>query len=202
MRFRLIIYFFVSLVIIDLIVINYFIFTNRSSPNFPSVASTPDLSVLTDRISRLESTVISLQSVTPVPTLSAARASLPTGTKHVTYLPINGQFSQLSYDWVDVPTASFYFDTADYPGLISVNFEANMKLFNGNGLAFARLYDTTHAAPIPGSQVQTGSQSDTMVTSAPLTFLDGHNLIKVQIKSLTADTTYFNSARLIITSKF
>jgi hypothetical protein len=202
MRFKIILYFFISLVIIDLIIINYFLFTNRSPQNPASPSPAPDLSVLTDRVSRLESTVISLQSATPVPTLSAARAPLPTGAKHVTYLPINGQFNQLSYDWVDVPTSSFYFDTKDYPGLVSVTFEANIKLFNGNGFAFARLYDVTHSAPIPGSQVQTGSQLDTIVTSNPLTFLDGRNLIKVQIKSLTADTTYFNSARLIITSKF
>ena len=192
---RFLTYFLVSLLIIDLIIVNYFVFTPKTPQNTPLVFPTPDLS-------SIKATITALQSATPVPTTSAVKTITPVGTKHVTYLPITGSFNQLSYDWVDVPTSSFNFDTADYPGLISVTFEANMKLFNGNGLAFARLYDSTHSAPIPNSQVQTNSQSDTMVTSAPLTFLPGRSLIKVQIKSLTADTTYFNSARLIITSRY
>jgi len=196
------IYFLSAIIIADLVFLNYSFFSkNKFPPNIPAT-STPDLSALTAKISQLESAVTTLQSVTPIPTLTVPRIPTAPISRHVNYLPINGAFNQLSYDWIDVPTSDFYFDTGDYPGLISVNFEANMKLFNGNGLAFARLYDVTHAAPIPGSQVQTGSQQDSMVTSSPLTFLTGHNLIRVQIKSLTADTTYFNSGRLIITSKY
>lgn len=197
-----IVYFFISLAIIDLIILSYFVFTNKPSQNIPAALPTPDQSALTTRISNLESAVSALQSVTPIPTVSAVKTQSASAVKHISYLPINGSFSQLSYDWVNVPGSEFYFDTADYPGLVSVVFEANIKLFNGNGFGFARLYDSTHAAPIPGGQVQTKSQVDTIVTSSPLTFLPGRNLIKVQIKSLTADTTYFNSGRLIITSKY
>jgi hypothetical protein len=196
-------YFLIAICLVDLIFLNYSFFTKNSLKiTTPAPQPVSTTSSLDTRVSQLESSITAMQSATPVPTSSASPAPISTASRHVSYLPINGSFSQLSYNWVDVPTSSFYFDTGDYPGLISVNFEANMKLFNGNGLAFARLYDATHSAPIPGSQFQTGSQQDTMITSPPLTFLTGHNLIKVQIKSLTADTTYFNSARLIITSKY
>ena len=197
-----IVYFFISLAIIDLIILNYFVFINKPVSQIPSAQPTPDQSALTTRISNLESAVTALRSVTPIPTVSAIKTQSPSAVRHISYLPINGSYNQLSYDWVNVPGSEFYFDTVDYPGLISVVFEANIKLFNGNGLAFAQLYDSTHAAPIPGGQVQTKSQVDTIVTSSPLTFLPGRNLIKVQIKSLTADTAYFNSGRLIITSRY
>lgn len=209
MRIKLF-YFLLITSLADLIFLNYTFFSKNNPPFLQgeSPRSSGEAGVssalpsLAAQVSQLESAVTALQSATPVPTFPASKNSLPTVARHVSYLPINGSFSQLSYDWVNVPTSDFYFDTGDYPGLISVNFEANMKLFNGNGLAFARLYDATNFAPIPGSQVQTGSQLDSIITSAPLTFLAGHNLIKVQAKSLTADTTYFNSGRLIITSKY
>jgi len=202
-----IIYFFISLAIIDLIILNYAFFVNNPLkktivPTLQVVPIASDSSALASRVSQLESTITALQSITPAATLSSPKTALPTASRHLTYLPISGSFNQLAYDWVDDPTSDFYFDTIDYPGLISVTFEASMKLFNGNGLAFTRLFDVTHQVAVPGSQIQTGNQADTIVTSGPLNFMAGHNLIRVQIKSLTADTTYFNSGRLIIVSKF
>jgi len=86
----------------------------------------------------------------------------------------------------------------DYPGLKEIYFEANLKLFNGNGIAYARLYDSTHGIGVQGSEVQTSSQANTVVESGKLSFWGGKNLIKVQSRSLTADTAVYNSGRLRI----
>lgn len=121
--------------------------------------------------------------------------------KTTTYVNISGPGSTLSNNWVDLSGTEFYFDTRDFPGLVNVYFESNMKLFNGNGLAFIRLFDSTHGVGVQGSEVQTNSQTDVIVTSGQVSFYAGKNLIKVQAKSLTADTTIFNSGRLKITTE-
>jgi len=123
-------------------------------------------------------------------------------TSHVSYVNISGGFGQVAYDWVDVPASQFYFNKADYTGLQQIKFESNMRLVNGNGKAFVRLFDETNGVAVTGSQVETGNQDDTIVVSEAINFMSGNNLIKVQIKSLTADTTYFNSGRLVITEEY
>lgn len=146
-------------------------------------------------------------SITPtaIPTIKKESITIKSAPKqkkkNTFYVDVPGSGSLLSYDWADLSTTQFYFDTSDFPGLKNIYFEANMKLFNGNGLAFARLFDSTHGIGVQGSEVQTGSQKDTIVTSGQVTFFAGKNLIKVQIKSLTADTTVFNSGRLKITTE-
>jgi hypothetical protein len=165
-----------------------------------------DEEVLNKRITDLETEVADLKlasnsSKTETKEVSIA-STVNTKSRHVSYVPISGGFSQIAYDWTDVPASQFYFEKSDYPGLKEIKLESNMKLFNGNGKAFVRLFDVTHGVALSGSQVETSSQSDTVVTSEAINFMNGKSLIKVQIKSLTADTTVFNSGRLVITSEY
>lgn len=142
-------------------------------------------------------------SSTPNPTPTATpsvSASTPISKKdrRVIYLPIPGNGGQLSYDWYTLPGTDFYFDLADFPGFKEIYFEANIRLLNGNGTAFVRLFDTTNSFIVQNSQIQTNNQVSTAIVSSPLTFHSGKNLIKVQVKSLTADTAIFDSGRLKI----
>ena len=95
----------------------------------------------------------------------------------------------------------FYFDTRDYPGLTEVYFEANMKLVDGNGRAYVRLYDITHGIAPSGGENDTTSQADVWTTSQKVYFWAGRNYIRVQAKSLTADTAVFNAGRLRIVTE-
>lgn len=199
---------FFSLIILNLLLLNYQLFKPTNSPvqiSAPSPQPTPDLSTIQKiqtKLVKLEEKLNNISSPSPIQIPPNTPAAISKKTKHISYLPITGNFSLLSYTWANVPTSQFYFDTADYPGLKGIVFEANLKLLNGNGLAKAQLYDITHSVALPGSQVQTASQQDQIIASSPVTFLSGKNLIQVQIQSLTADTTVFNSGRLIITSEY
>lgn len=144
----------------------------------------------------------------PTPTIIPSVSSLPPSliqtrekSLHVTYIPIPGNGSQLSYDWYTLTTTDFYFDTNDFPGLKAIYFEANIRLLNGNGTAFVRLFDTTHNFIIQNSQIQTNNQTSTAVVSKSLTFHSGQSLVKVQLKSLTADTAIFDSGRLKVVTE-
>jgi hypothetical protein len=148
------------------------------------------------------------QTILPTPTAELFISAAPTATavkptihtKRTTYLPIPGSGSVLDTNWTDILGTDFYFSTADFPGLKEAYFEANFRLFNGNGLAFLRLFDVTHGVELWGSQIQTSSQPFITLSSGNITFRPGNNLLRVQAKSLTADTTVFNSGRLKIIS--
>lgn len=135
---------------------------------------------------------------TPTPIVVYKTVEKPK-TKNVVYLPVPGTGSSTESSWTDLSGTDFYFDTRDYPGLISIYFEANIKLFNGNGMAYVRFFDVTHGIGVQGSDVSTSSQTSTPVESGMVTFWSGKNLIRVQAKSLTADTAVFEGGRLKIT---
>lgn len=119
-----------------------------------------------------------------------------TKTRSVTYVPIPGTGSTMSNVWTNLAGTDFYFNTADYPGLVEVYLEANVRLINGNGVAYFQLADITHGTGVQGSDLSTSSQTSTLVTSGRVIFWAGKNLIRVQAKSLTADTAVFDGGRL------
>lgn len=188
--------FLVIILIIDLVIMHSLLayLTYRSFVTsapvavvIPSVTPQPTLQIITP----FPSPTISL----PAPTKIQIKP-----TKRVTYVSIPASGSTLANVWTDLPGTEFYFDSADFPNLTEVNFEANIKLFNGNGLAFVRIYDIAHGIGVPGSEIQSNSQAGTAVVSGRITFWTGKNMFRVQAKSLTADTTIFNGGRLKITT--
>lgn len=137
-------------------------------------------------------------SGTPKITLPAQTKTL-NKVRSVSYVPIPGSGStNNSSDWVNLPSTEFYLDKNDFPGLVETDFEANISLINGNGLAMVRLWDVSHSIAVVGSEVQTSSQTPKLVVSGNLNLWSGKNLYRVQVKSLTADTTIFGSGRLKI----
>ena len=146
------------------------------------------------------------ESPTPTEKVSTENGVSPatsqTKIKSVSYVPIPGDGSTLSTDWVSLPGTDFYLSKSDYPGLTGVYFEANMRLMNGNGAAFLRIYDATHGVGVSGSEVQTSNQGSSFVSGGPLSLWEGTNHYLVQARSLTADTTIFESGRLKIISEY
>lgn len=134
----------------------------------------------------------------PVPTVNTVTKVLTPKTKSIQYIPVSGSGSTLENKWTDLRGTEFYISTDDYPNLVGAYFEANMKLLNGNGTAYLRLFDMTAGVEVWGSEISTNSQDFTSVSSGKMTIRNGTHLYRVQAKSLTADTTVFNSGRIKI----
>ena len=182
---------------------------NKGNTELVAIDEVKEESGVEDRVSDLENKIKEIIeekevkeeiSVTSMPIRTVTQAV--TKTRHVSYMNISGGFGQVAYEWTDVPASEFYFDKSEYPGLKEIKFESNMKLFNGNGMGYVRLFDVTHGVALSGSQVETKNQNDTVIISEAVNFMSGKNLIRVQVKSLTADTTVFNSGRLMIVSEY
>jgi hypothetical protein len=149
---------------------------------------------ISERINNLPTPIVS-QSPTLIPTVVVKKTAI-TKIKSTQYVPIPGSGTTLENKWVDLTGTEFYISTDDYPDLNGAYFEANMKLVNGNGLAYLRLFDITAGVEVWGSEISTSSQNFTSVSSGKLTIRNGTHLYRVQAKSLTADTTVFNSGRI------
>lgn len=109
------------------------------------------------------------------------------------FIPMGTTFSTTSTDWVDVPDSTVYLDlTNDYSEDASVSWEASLKVAHANGKAFARLYDGTHNIAVDYSEISSENNATyERVTTRDLPFWRGHNLYKVQIKSLNSfEVTY------------
>jgi hypothetical protein len=124
-----------------------------------------------------------------------------TSQPQVIYIPLGGGGSTVTTDWADVGNAEVYFDLNDYPNFSEARFEGFIKVKNGNGKAFARLYDVTHSIGVQGSNIETTSENFTMVGSDPLAFWRGKNLYRVQIKSLNGYEASIDSGRIKIVLK-
>ena len=142
---------------------------------------------------------ISHPTPTPTPTPKTIVPAAPKAkVRTISYLPISTGGSTANRDWTNIAGTEFYFDTSNYPGLVTVYFEANIHLLNGNGIGYVRLFDTAHGIGVQGSDAQTSNQAATLVESGQVSFWAGKNLIRVQAKSLTTETTIFDSGRLRI----
>ena len=146
---------------------------------------------------RLKVATATADVVKPTPiTSSKTTTTTQTKTKSTSYLPISGSGSVNSTSWTDIAGTEFYLAKVDYPGLIGAYLEVNLKLQNGNGMAYIRLYDVSHLRAVDGSDVSTSSQTATVVTSGAISLWEGNNLYRIQARSLTADTTVYGSGRV------
>jgi len=135
--------------------------------------------------------------IIPSPTLIPQKNIIsPKKIRTTTIIPIPGSGSTLDNKWADIAGTEFNFNPLDYSNLKEAYLEVNLKLFNGNGTAFVRLFDVTSGIEVWGSELKTNNQNFTFVTSDKLTLRPGNHLYRIQAKSLTADTTVYNSGRL------
>ena len=116
------------------------------------------------------------------------------------YISLDGAVSTTSTDWVDAPGVEVSFDYAqDFSVVSKVSWEASLKVANGNGQAYARLFDVTHKIAVSGSEISTTNNADFQrVTSGNLNLWAGRNTYLVQLKSLNSFEVGYTGGRIRI----
>lgn len=152
------------------------------------------------RLNNLESSLASLQaSVNSLKgTTDATTDSTSVAKKSPVYIPLGWQGSASSTDWTSVAAQSFTFDPADYPGFTNVTFEANLQIYQGNGTAYARLYNNTDSGAVYGSDLSTTSQDYKWVSSSSFALTNAKKTYILQLRSNTAYASMVQNARLKI----
>ena len=196
--------------IFDLVLINiglgwlFYKSLNQSIPNVQSITKTEYIDKCGPECQKYIDTQLDASSYqlapNPTPIIKTVYQTITKPkTKSIVYVPITGTGSTTNNDWTSLSGTDFYFDKNDYPGLVEVSFEANLRLFNGNGMAYVRLFDVTHGIAAQSSDTQTNSQTSIAINSGAINFWSGKNLYRVQVKSLTADTAIFDGGKLKVT---
>jgi hypothetical protein len=196
--------FVINIVLLDAFVVYKYFWSQKVNPSTTSTISQlitplPEGKECSQQcLDYIDQKIPNIVGPSPNPTSIGGKAPIATPKakiKSVSYFSVPGSGSTLKNDWTDVVGSDFYFDPAEHPGIVDVRFEVNLRLANGNGTAFARLWDVTHSIAV-GGDVTSSSQTSTLTTSDAINFWSGRNQYRVQIKSLTADTAVFESGRL------
>lgn len=115
------------------------------------------------------------------------------------FIPIGtGSTKKNSYD--DLAGLEVTVDTGKYSAIESVVFEASVWVQDGNGKAFAQLYNVSDKHPVWNSEISTNSAKGVLTTSAKITLDGGARIYQVQAKTnLTEFAAHVENARLKIT---
>ncbi|QQG47379.1 MAG: hypothetical protein HY044_04620 [Candidatus Woesebacteria bacterium] len=116
------------------------------------------------------------------------------------YIPLGGSSNTQSQNWVSLNNNQVYIDFySDYGASAYATWDVFMKVDQGNGAAYARIFDLTNGVAVDGSELTTTSADTTQVSSGQIKLRSGRNLYAVQIKSLNGYTAFIDSARIKIT---
>ena len=148
------------------------------------------------KIAQLSATLSAKQTTIEAKTTGKTATSQTLSLPQTINIPLGGGGTTKSKEWADVGNAAVYFDLKDYPNFSEARFEVFIKVLNGNGKVFARLYDATHSIGVQGSDVEANGENFTLVSSGTLNFWQGKNLYRIQIKSLNGYEAAVDSGRI------
>lgn len=151
---------------------------------------------LSARLKNLEDSVADLKKKV---NSQSSSTSIQTSTpKAPTYIPLGWTGSSTATDWAGISTQEIVIDPADYPGYKNFQFEASIRIFQGNGKAFARVLNQTDGTALLSSEVTTTSQDYTWASSGTFTIASSKKTYRLQLKSLTGYESSIQNARLRI----
>ncbi len=146
---------------------------------------------LAARISKLETAApVSVNSTT---TTSASTTSNSKAPQYI--YPLGYGNSTTKTDWTEITTLSVVIDPALYSGYSSMQLEGLIRVRDGNGTAYARLY-SNGLAIIP-SEISTNSWQNTWISSKTFT-VSSKKTYTFQVKSLTGYEAFIEDARIKI----
>lgn len=172
---------------------------NNLSPTTTQTATTPNQvsGDINSRVQSLENTVANLQ--VQINQLKGGETSPTTisGSRSPVYIPLGWNGSASTQDWSSVTSQSISIDPADYSGYTSMQFEANISVYQGNGTAYARLFNSTDALAIIPSEVSGKTDTPTWVSSATFQLPSTTKKTYVlQVKTTTGYASQVQNARI------
>lgn len=141
-------------------------------------------------------------TLTPTPTKTQSSSSNTQSSVAREYYVPFGSGSGSSSDWQDVAGLQAYIDSAVYPNIKSVIFEASLHIPTGNQTASVRLYNATDGHPVWNSEINFNGNTSSVFLNSQGVYLDtGNKLYKVQMKTQLQYTSILDQSRLHITTK-
>jgi hypothetical protein len=164
------------------------------TPQPPLAATTKKIDTAT--LSPLGSSPTPTQEITPPPQIQYISSPGTTQVKEY-FIPFgSGQSS--AGDWQDVTGLQTYIDSANYPNIKSVVFEASLHIPTGNESASVRLFNESEKHPVWFSEVSVAGGDPLFLISQPITLSSGNALYQVQMKTQLQYQAVLDQARIHI----
>lgn len=173
------------LIVANLIILDYFFIRNY----------------IQERYVLGEATTAAVASKCPAGCLTAINklAGTTTATAKEYFVPL-GTGTNTASDWTDVVGASATVDTAQYPRIKKVVFEATIAVPTGNQVAYVRLFNKTDGHPVWYSEMSMNTTGPTLLTTQAITLDKGSKLYQVQMKTQLQYPASLNQSRIHITT--
>lgn len=159
----------------------------------------PTNKTLEDRIKLLEASLTVTErrlDIVEKSTGVSTGTSVSSSTLPPSYIPLGSGGSSSTTDWTSVDTLDVSIDPADYSGYKSMQLEVSLRTYQGNGRAYARLYNKDDGLAIETSEVSTTSENYNWQNSTAFKLNSGKKTYKIQLKSLTGYEASVQSARI------
>jgi len=132
----------------------------------------------------------------PTRSPGASVQSAPLATTKEFYIPL-GSGRTTSREFAELVGVEAVINTANYPRIQSVLFEASMHLFPGNGRMTAKLYNITDRHDVWFSELSTDGGS-IVKKETPITLENGEKLYRVMVQSTLGYEAIVDNARVRI----
>ena len=161
------------------------------------------VSALNEKISSTNKKIDDLSkqvSAQPVSSTAITTSTTTTSSGPKTlYIPIGyGGSGTSSSDFGTIIGQEVTINVFDYPGYRQMVFEANFRIFQGNGEAQVRLFNKTDGTAVSGSGISSTSQDYSTKTSGGFTLPGGSKTYTVQTKSTTGYSVDLQLTRIRI----
>lgn len=209
------------LLVVNLLIIDYHLFI-KDNPNSVSLtsgnifspktaSSSADLCGDSCKVEIAKQLIDFKKQLAVQPSTSSSRTSvkdLLTDTTTTTtisnqpkelFITIGGNGSTKSTDWTDVTGTDITFDTANYPGLKAVYFQATLQSDGPDLTAYARIYDTEKFIGVGGSDINLTGLTATFKESSVLSLPSTKVKMRIQIHSLNGNDAIIQNPRLRLT---
>lgn len=143
---------------------------------------------LKNRVGNLENNSTTSQGSTTTTSTTTITSKYP---QYIYALGYGG--STTSTDWTEISNLKITIDPSLYPGFSNMQLEALVRVKDGNGKIFARLY--SEGTAVTESELSTGSYQN-IWTAGPTFINSSKKTYTIQIKSLTGYEAFISDARV------
>jgi len=100
-----------------------------------------------------------------------------------------------------VSGTEFWLETTLYGSNVTVTWQGNLAIKDGNGIGYVRLYDLTNHRAVDGSQVSVSGTDTISFYSSSLSIWRGQNQYRIEAKSTTGYEVTVSTPRLKLVSQ-
>lgn len=158
----------------------------------------PTVTALAARVTNLEAIVANLQAqINAINTSRVATTQTSSNAGSPTYIfALGSTESTTQQNYTTLTNLSLNLDPANYPGFKSMQLEVSLSVYQGNGMAYAILYNSDAGTQIISSQVSTNSYNPTWVSSNTFTPPSGAHTYQLQLKTNTGYAAQADNFRI------